>query len=281
MPKGVVYMFILKSLNVFKNYLYLLQQLVSRDFKIKYKRSVLGVLWSVLNPLLTMLILYVVFSAIFVARSSYVHNFSAYLLIGIILFNFFNETTSLSLGAIVLNFNLITKVSMPKYIFPLSKILSTAFNFLFSLIALYLIVIIQVILGMLPFNWTQIFIPYDLVCMLMFLIGIGLMLSALTVFFRDMNYIWGVVTMAWMYFTPIMYPLQMIEEYNQWWTPAIVTIMKINPLYQFINFARTIILYGAVPTGFQFLYVFAWGVVMLTVGVLFFRSKQDKFIYYI
>ena len=272
---------LIKSLKVFKNYTYLLQQLVIRDFKVKYKRSFLGVLWSVLNPLFTMLIMYVVFSSVFDMKAANIKNFSIYLLSAIVLFNFFSEATNLSLGAVVSNFNLLTKVYMPKYIFPLSKVLSSALNFVFSFLALYFIVIVQACMGLVPFNWTNILIPYDLVCMLVFCIGLGLVLSTLTVFFRDMFYIWGVLLTAWMYFTPIMYPMSMIESSKQPFTHYLVIVMKINPLYQFINFARTILLDGAVPTLGQFIFVMIWAVLMLLVGILFFRSKQDKFVYYI
>lgn len=275
-------MFLIKSYNVFKNYRYLLSQLVIRDFKVKYKRSVLGVLWSVLNPLFTMMILYIVFSSVFkMSTLGNIKNFSAYLLTGIVLFNFFSEATNLSLGAVVGNFNLLTKVYMPKYIFPLSKVLSSALNFVFSLLALYLIVTIQAFLGMLPFSWANLLLPYDLICMVLFCIGMGLVLSTLTVFFRDMYYIWGVVLTAWMYFTPIMYPISIIHKSTEWWAPIIFNVMKINPLYQFINFARTIILNGEVPTFGQFMFVLIWAVVMLFIGILFFRKNQDKFIYFI
>lgn len=274
-------MSLIKSIGVFKNYLYLLQQLVIRDFKVKYKRSVLGVLWSVLNPLFTMLIMYVVFSSFFNVKSAGIKNYSVYLLSGIVLFNFFSEATNLSLGAIVGNFDLLTKVYMPKYIFPLSKILSSGLNFVFSLVALYIIVIVQACFGLVPFNWTNLLIPFDLICMLIFCIGLGLVLSTLTVYFRDMYYIWGVVLTAWMYFTPIMYSFDLIQTSGRSWAPLVVTLMKCNPLYQYINFARVILLKGVVPTYSQFLIIFSISLVMLLVGVLFFRSKQDKFIYYI
>ena len=276
-------MFLVRSFKVFKNYMYLLQQLVIRDFKVKYKRSILGVLWSVLNPLFTMMILYVVFSSVFKVKDSSISNFAVYLLTGIVIFNFFSEATNLSLGAVVGNFNLLTKVYMPKYIFPLSKVLSSALNLLFSLVAMYLIVIVQVLIGALPdFNvWVNFLLPYDLLCVLVFSIGVGLAISALTVFFRDMFYIWGVVLTAWTYLTPIMYPMDMIEKSKQPWVPYLIPLMKGNPLYQFINFARVIVLNGSVPTLGQFMFVFAWAFVMLMVGILIFRKTQDKFIYYI
>jgi ABC-2 type transport system permease protein len=276
---------IIKSIKVFKEYLYLLQQLVSRDFKIKYKRSVLGVLWSVLNPLFTMMILYVVFSAFFASggssKSGGITNYSIYLLSGIVIYNFFAESTNLAIGAVVGNFNLLTKVYMPKYVFPLSKVLSSSLNLVFSVLALYMIDIVQAALGWVPFTWANLLMPYDLVCLIIFCIGMGLVLSCITVFFRDMFYIWGVMLTAWMYITPIMYPLSLVEQAHFSFSHIVVIIMKINPLYQFINYARTILLNGQVPTLGQHIYVFAWAVVMLVVGLIIFRSKQDKFIYYI
>jgi ABC-2 type transport system permease protein len=269
------------TLTTFNHYTFLLQQLVIRDFKVKYKRSVLGVLWSVLNPLFTMIILYVVFSTFFKVRSPSIPEYSVYLLTGLVFFNYFSEATSLSLGAIINNFNLITKVYMPKYIFPLSKVLSSAINLLFSLVAMYLIVFVQVINGKVPLNWTNLLLPYDIVCIIIFAVGMGLILSCLTVFFRDMIYIWSVILTAWMYFTPIMYALDMVE--NSKWTYAkdLLILMKINPLYQYINYARTLILFGHVPTATQSLMILACSLVSLALGLLIFRHNQDKFIYYI
>ena len=273
---------LMNSLKVFKKYSYLLQQLVSRDFKVKYKRSVLGVLWSVLNPLLTMGILYVVFTTFFNMRSSgSIKNYAVYLLSGIVLWNYFAEATNLSLGAVVGNFNLITKVYMPKYIFPLSKVLSSALNLLFSLVALYLIVVVQVAMGLLPFGWTNLLLPYDLVMLTVFAIGMGLVLSTITVFFRDMYYIWGVVLTAWMYFTPIMYSFDLVENSKLWYAHKVMVLMKCNPMYQYVNFARVILLNNQVPTAGQFLLTFLCSVLMLVIGLLFFRREQDKFIYYI
>jgi ABC-2 type transport system permease protein len=270
------------SLKVFNRYRYLLSQLVSRDFKVKYKRSVLGVLWSVLNPLLTMVIMYVVFTTVFNMRSSgSIKDYAVYLLSGLVVWNYFAEATNLSLGAVVGNFNLLTKVYMPKYIFTLSKVLSSALNLVFSLIALYLIVGVEAARGLVPFGWTNVLIPYDLVMVTVFAMGVGLFLSALTVFFRDMYYIWGVVLTAWMYFTPIMYGFDLVEKSNAWYAHIVLKLMKCNPMYQYINFARSILLDNQVPSAFQFLITLLCSVVALVIGILFFRSKQDKFIYYI
>lgn len=279
---------IVNSIKVFRHYQYLLQQLIARDFKVKYKRSFLGVAWSVLNPLFTMIILDVVFQELFNLGKSSVRNYPVYLLSGIVLFNFFSEATTLSNGAIVGNFNLLTKVYIPKYIFPMSKVLSSAINMVFSLIALYLIVGEEAIrthlmhkpeIELVNITWTHLLLPYVLVCMVIFCIGLGLLLSSLTVFFRDMFYIWGVVLTAWNYLTPIMYAESFVEK--SIFYPVMKVIFHINPLYYFVKYAHTVILYNTVPSLKLHLECLAWAFLMLIIGVLFFRSKQDKFIYYI
>ena len=270
----------IKSFKVFNKYRYLLSQLVTRDFKVKYKRSVLGVLWSVLNPLLTMIILYVVFTTFFgMGKTKGIKDYAVYLLSGLVIWNYFSEATNLALGAVVTNFNLLTKVYMPKYIFTLSKVLSSALNMLFSLVPLYLIVGIEAARHQVPFGWTNLLLPYDLVMVIIFSMGMGLLLSAMTVFFRDMFYIWGVVLTAWMYFSPIMYSLDFVT--NKWYTGFVMTLMKFNPMYHYLNFARKILMFNQVPAPSQFLYTFIFSAVMLVIGILFFRSKQDDFVYYI
>lgn len=277
-----------KSLQVFKKYQYLLRQLVARDFKVKYKRSVLGVAWSVLNPLLTMIILNIVFSQLFNMRGGgAVKDYPVYLLTGIVIFNYFSEATNLSNGAVVTNFNLITKVYIPKYIFPMSKVLSSALNLLFSLIALYLIVVIEAIrthvapspAGVVSITWVQLLLPYDLLCIVLFCVGLGMLLSALTVFFRDMFYIWGVVLTAWMYLTPIIYPESILDKSR--FKPMMEIFFHVNPLYYFVNFARSLVVDNVVPTPWQWASCMICALVMLAVGCSFFHSKQDKFIYYI
>lgn len=274
---------IVNSLKVFKHYSYLLSQLVSRDFKVKYKRSVLGVAWSVLNPLFTMMILDVVFSSLFaMGRYGSIKDYPVYLLTGILLFNYFSEATNLSNGAIVTNFNLLTKVYIPKYIFPLSKVLSAAVNMLFSLIALYLIFIIEVIRGKgVYFSPTHFLLLFDLACFVLFTIGIGLILSALTVFFRDMFYIWGVVLTAWNYLTPIMYPVEMVSNSKFAFKGFVLFIFKINPLYYYVSYARMCVMDNIVPSLKMHLACLLIAVFFLALGTLFFRSKQDKFIYHI
>ena len=253
----------------FNKYKYLLIQLISRDFKVKYKRSVLGVLWSILYPLLTMSVLALVFTNIFKADIPGV-SYLVYLLSGLVIFNFFSEATNLAMSSVVANFSLINKVYIPKYIFPLSKILFVGINFLLTLIPLYIMIIIT---GT-SITVYHLLLPFMFIFMLMFIIGFGLILSTIAVFLRDMFYIYGIIITLWMYLTPIMYPINLIPA-------KFLFIFKLNPLYHFINFGREIILYGNMPSVMNWLSCFVFGSVFLIIGLLVFKKNQDKFIYFV
>jgi len=258
---------LVRLLILLHQYSFLVRQLVARDFKRKYKRSSLGVFWSFLNPLLTMLVQYLVFSTIF---KSSIENFIVYLLIGIILFNFFGEAVGLGLSSIVDNAQLINKVYMPKIIYPLSRVLSSAINLLISLVPL---VIVMMITGV-SMNKTVLLIPIGLLCLLVFCFGMAMMLSAAMVFFRDTFFLWNVVSTLWMYLTPTFYPLDIIPAA---WLP----IYKLNPMYQYITFLRSILLDGVAPAPELLVGCIISAVGMFAVGYLVFRKNQDKFVLYL
>jgi len=187
-------------------YRYLLYNLVSRDFKLKYRRSVLGVVWSVLNPLLMCLVYWAVFSSLMDMRGSGIDNFPVFLMCGQLLFNFFNEATSTSMSSIISAAPLLKKVYIPKYIFPLEKCCFAMVNCVFSFVALLLVMIFT---GS-PFHLTVIQAVYPLVTLFFFSLGISLFLAAGTVFFRDIQHIWSVFITALLYFSAIFYdPAQM------------------------------------------------------------------------
>ena len=240
-------MFIKNVVTNLKKYMFLLQQLVSRDFKVKYKRSILGVVWSLLYPLLTMAVMAIVFSNVFKFSTPGV-SYLAYLLSGLVMFNYFSEASNLAMSSVVANFSLLNKIYIPKYIFPLSKCLFVGINFLF--------------------------LPYAFLCLFMFTLGMGFILSAVSVFLRDMFYIYGIVIMMWTYLTPIMYDISTIS-------PTLQPFLKLNPLYHYINFAREIILYGRIPQPFTWLTCIVSAVIVLIIGVVVFKKTQDKFIYYV
>lgn len=253
--------------NSYKKYKFLIEQLVSRDFKTKYKRSILGVFWSFLNPLLTMLVQYLVFSTLF---KSDIDNYPVYLLSGSVLFSFFTESVGMSLTSIVGNASLITKVYMPKYIYPVTKVLSSGINLLIAMIPLAIVAIITKV------NITKAFIliPFVLVCLLIFCIGIGLVLSSSMVYFRDTQFIWGVLSLLWMYATPLFYPETIIPD-------QFLTIYKMNPMYHFIRFFRTIILYGVSPEPIAYVQCLIFAIITLLIGIGIFKKSQDNFVLYI
>lgn len=253
----------------FKKYSFLLQQLISRDFKVKYKRSVLGVLWSLLYPVLNMAVMALVFSNIFKFSTPGV-NYLVYVLSGLIMFNYFSEASNLAMSSIVANFSLINKIYIPKYIFPLSKCLFVGINFLLTLIPLY-IVIFATGTGI---NIYHLVLPYAYICLFMFTLGMGLILATISVFLRDMFYIYSIVLTLWTYLTPIMYDIAIIPAKFQ-------LILKLNPMYHYIDFIRKIILYHQMPSAFTFAICGISSVIFLVIGLVAFKKNQDKFIYYV
>lgn len=259
-----------------KKYSFLLGELIKRDFKVKYKRSVLGILWSILYPLLMMSVMALIFSNMFKFKMDGV-NYLVYLMSGLVVFNYFSEATNNCLTAIVGNFSLINKVYIPKYIFPLAKCLFAGINFLLTLIPFFLIVAVSgsSIEGTkCAINIYYLLLPFIWLCMLMFCIGIGYILSTVTVFLRDVIYIWGIALTILNYFTPIFYSINILPDYLQ-------SIFKLNPLYLYINSIREIVLFSNCPTPTYLLSCFLSGLLTMIIGMWIFKRKQDKFIYYI
>lgn len=255
---------VLRVCAAFSRYSYLIRQLVSRDFKAKYKRSVLGVLWSLLNPVLTMLVQYVVFSSLF---KSDIPNFALYLIIGIVCYSFFNESVTMSLTSITGNAGLITKVYMPKYIYPFSRTISSGVNLLLSLIPLFG----MMLLTRTPLRPAVLLLPFGLACLFMLSLGMGMLLATLMVFFRDTQFLWGVASMLWMYLTPIMYPENIIPA-------QYMTLYKCNPLYHIIRFMRIVLMDGVSPEPKAYALCLIASVAPLAVGALAFWKKQDSFV---
>lgn len=246
----------------------LLKQLIVRDVKLKYRRSYLGYLWSILNPLMLMIVLVIVFSNLF--RFD-IPNFPLYLISGQVLFSFMVEATNMSVGSITGNASLLKKTYVPKYIFTISKVGSSLVNLVFSLGALLLVMVIT---GA-EFSWNLLFFPFIVLQLLIFCLGISLFLAAATVFFRDIQYLWGVFVSMWMYLTPIFYPVTIIsEEYQGLYRGA-------NPMYWYIEQFRDIVLYAKFPQLDSILMGFGLAVIVLILGAWYFNKKQDEFILYI
>lgn len=257
---------VIAFLDSVSHYKFLISQLVKRDFKTKYKRSVLGVCWSFLNPLLMMLVQYVVFSTIF---SSGVANYPVYLLSGIVMFNFFNECCAMGISAITSNSSLITKVYVPKYIYPLSRAMSSLVNLGFSLIPL---LIVTFVTGLWP-RPAFILLPFPIICMMIFSLGMSYFLSTSMVFFKDTQFIWNVLSTVWLYATPIFYTENIITS------PILLKAFHCNPMYQFIYFVRSILIDGVSPSPQHYLYCILLSVVPFILGFWFFKKNEDKFIF--
>ncbi len=259
--------FDIKALRTVERYRFLIKQLVGRDFKRKYKRSVLGVGWSVLNPLMTMIVQYFVFSTLF---KSAIEHFIVYLLTGIVVMNFFAESIGLGITSILDNAHLINKVYMPKGIYPLSRVLSSLVNLLFTLIPLFVVTIAS---G-LPITKAMLLIPIGLVLLLLFCYGIVLILSTSMTLFNDTLFLWNIISTLWMYLTPVFYPIDIIPQRFQ-------GLYKLNPLYQYITFLRTILINGQAPTPRNYLGCILSAVIVLALGVYVFRKNEDKFVLYL
>ena len=190
-----------KGLDHLRQYIALIHELVVRDLKVKYRRSFLGYLWSLLNPLLMMIVMNIVFSSVF--RSD-IANFPLYLICGQTLFNFFTESTSMALNSVIWNASLIKKIYIPKFIFPISRALSSFVTMSFSLAA----ILVVMLFTRATFYWTLLLTVVPIFLLLVFCCGMSMILSALAVYFRDVTHLWGVVTLAWTYLTPIFYSVE-------------------------------------------------------------------------
>lgn len=246
----------------------LLKQLVIRDVKLKYRRSYLGYLWSILNPLMLMLVLIVVFSNLF--RFD-IPNFPTYLITGQIIFGFMNEATNVAVSSIISNSSLINKVYVPKYIFTLSKVCSSLVNLIFSFGALIIVLVVT----QTPISWNILFVPVVIFQVFLFSLGLSLFISALTVFFRDIQYLWGVFVSMWMYLTPLFYPISIISEEYQGLYKAL------NPMYWYIEQFREVILFDRLPETASVIYGVLYAALALVLGILYFNKKQNEFILYI
>lgn len=257
-----------QSINNFTKYNNLLYELVKKNIKLKYRRSYLGILWTLIEPLLTMIVLTVVFGTFFNRGTK---QFPVYVLTGRLLFAFFQSSTKAGLKAVSGNASMIKKVYVPKYIYVLSTVLS---NFLIFLISLIVLLGVGIVLKVEPTLYLlEAWIP--LVVLLVMSMGVSLILATLSVFFRDIEYIWGVVTMLIMYASAIFYPVERIIKSGKGW------VFHLNPVYMCIANFRNSVLYG-VPMDMQYFLASAVvSLLLLLIGIVLFYKKQDDFILYL
>ncbi len=251
----------------FLKYRPLIHELVIRDLKVKYRRSFLGYLWSLLNPLLMMMVMNFVFSNVF--RFD-IPNFLLYLICGQTLFTFFSESTNMAMRSILENSSLIRKIYIPKLIFPISRVFSSFVTMSFSLMAILLVMIFTGV----SFSFTMLLIIGPIFFLFLFCCGMGMILSALSVYFRDVVHLYSVITLAWMYATPIIYPIEIVGATMQ-------AVIKLNPMYHYINVFRNLVMYNNIPGPNAWFGCIASSIVVFTLGLLVFNKLQKNFILYI
>jgi len=253
--------------STFSRYKYLLGLMIKRDFIARYRKSVLGVIWSLLNPLLTMLVMTLVFSYVF--RFTIEH-FPAYLLSGLMIYSFFSESTTLALSSVIESEGIIKKVYVPKYIFPLAKVSSSLVNLLFAFLAFLFVFAVTGV----PFKWTMLLLPIPIIYTFVFSLGMAMLVSSMAVFFRDLRYLYGVLLTLWMYLTPIIYPVSIIPE---WAMP----FYGLNPLFHFVDYFRNLALTGTVPDLWANMVCIGFALASICIGVYVFMTKQDRYILYL
>lgn len=268
------------DMHIFKKYKNLLMELTRKNVKLKYRNSWLGIFWSFLQPLLNMAVLSVVFSGIFGRSDEYVICYPVFLFTGRLLYDFFTSSTKQAMTSFRRNAAIIKKVYVPKYMYPLSSIFSNFVTFAITMLCLICVWIFFKVTGIsngheLYLTWYVLLFFVPMIILLIFSTGVGLILSVLSVYFRDIEYIWDVVTRLLFYMVPIIYPLKKIT--SDW----IVIIIKINPLYSMIELFRQCVLYGYMMSGKLLLYSTVVSVFTLLVGILIFNKASDKLIFHL
>ncbi len=254
-------------LEKYKKYQFLFEELVKRDFTKKYKRTVLGMAWSVLSPLLNLLIMWLVFSTFF---GNNVHHYVVYLFAGQLVFSYFSDATTMGMGSLLNNAGIYTKVNVPKYLFLFSQNVSSLINFGLTMLVFFLFVAID---G-LPFTWKFLLLLYPTLCLIVFNTGLSLILSALQVFFRDMQYLWGILSQLIMWLSAIFYSIDSYPVSAQ-------NLFLLNPVYLYIRYFRKIVIDGAIPSIPFHLLAAADAAAMFAVGCLMYKKYNQEFLYYV
>lgn len=248
-------------------YRYFFFELVARNIKVRYKRSFLGLAWTMINPLFTTLILYIVFSQIFTESLPY---FALYLLSSLLLWNFFSQSSVAAMRDLIWSGNLLQRVSIPKFAFALAAVGTGLVNLLLGFIPLFIVLVLSGAV----FTFSMFFIPVSILIASIFTLGIGLGLSALAVFFTDVVDMYNILLLAWMYLTPIFYPIEILAPKFHW-------LIYSNPMYYILETFRMPIYLGVLPPWDILGKAMLSAVLSLLVGGWFFAKKSDEFAYYI
>jgi ABC-type polysaccharide/polyol phosphate export permease len=245
----------------------LIWALALKELRVRYKRSVLGFVWALLNPALLMIVLTLVFGTIM--RFS-AHHYSIFLLSMLLPWTFFSQSLAYSVDSIVGNGELLKKVKVARLVFPVAALVSNIINFLLSLIPLLLLIVVM----RFPLHWTWLYLPIPMIGLFLFTLGAALFFATVNVFYRDVHHIIQVILQAWFYFSPIIYSLDLIPIRYRW-------VFKLNPMLYVLNGFRLSIYYGILPSAASIALSLACGVVMLAVGFAIFRRYEKSFVYYV
>lgn len=254
-------------IKLYKQHKFVFTELVKRDFKKKYKRSVLGVLWSMLAPLFTLLVLNFVFGTFFGRTQEY---YTIYLFSGWLIFQYYNDATNGAMNSLMANASIFSKVKVPKYMFLFSRVASSSINFFLTLV----VYAIFIIAYGLPITWKFVTLLYPIMCMFLLILGIGLILSALFVFFRDVQYLYGVFSTALMYATPIFYTTDILGADKQW-------LFYLNPLYYYVTYFRSVVIDGVIPSLEFHGMMLGVSLVLFGIGCWMYKKYNYKFLYYV
>jgi len=249
------------------DYRHLVLQLVRRDILTRYKRSVLGIAWTLLNPLGMMIVLSLAFSQIFRFENQ-VH-YSVFVLSGLLSWNFFSQTTTASMVNLVWGGGLLNRIYIPRTSFAVAAIGTGLVNTVLAILPLILVMLFTGV----PLRASLLYLPVPILLLALFSLGLGLLISTLAVYFPDVAEMYQILTTAWMYLTPIIYPEEILPDAMRLW------IIRLNPMYHLIKLYRVPILEGRLPTLDETIVPVLLAIVMLAVGWWFFCIKSDEFAY--
>jgi ABC-type polysaccharide/polyol phosphate export permease len=245
----------------------LIWALAIKELRVRYKRSVLGFLWTLLNPLLMMIVLTLVFGTLM--RFS-IHHYAIFLLSMLLPWTFFTQALTYSVDSVVGNADLLKKVRIAKLVFPVSTVLANIINFVLSLIPLALLVVVL----RFPLHWTWIYLPIPMLGLFLFTLGTAFLFAAVNVFFRDISHIVQIILSAWFYFSPIIYSLDFITAKYRW-------VFKLNPMLYVLNGFRLSIYYGLLPHLPSVAMSLLCGLASVAIGYGVFRRYQESFVFYV
>lgn len=239
--------------------------LVRRDITARYKRSVLGVAWTMLNPLGMMIILSIVFSQVF--RVAMV-NYPGFVLSGLIAWNFFAQASTAAINSLVWGGDLFTRIYVPRSVFAISAIGTGLINLVLSMVPL---LVVMAVMGVPP-HPTLLLAPLPMLFLALFTLGIGLLISTIGIYFIDVVEMYAILLMAWMYLTPIIYPLDILPETVRFW-------VRLNPMVHLVDSFRMLVFYGTLPSPATWLVSGGLALGTFLLGWLFFTGKADEFAY--